>query len=62
MCGSSLATMVPIFESTDEGNVFSFDAVFTTTSADGGTTSNGFSLSIVCKFLFAINSFTLFLS
>lgn len=50
MCGNELANMPAIIESTTQGTPFQFTGTFTTSSADGSDTSNGFSLSIVCKF------------
>ena len=50
MCGDELSNMPVISESTSEGTTFQFTGTFTTSSSDGFDTSNGFSLSIVCKY------------
>ena len=49
MCGSEPGDMIPIIENTNAGSNFQFGVAFTSTSDDGDDTSDGFSLSVVCK-------------
>ena len=49
ICGETANSTPMLFGSTKQGNVFSFNTTFTSSSTDGGNTEAGFSFVLISK-------------